>query len=309
MNNIRLGLVLQDDSMVTFTDCISFSFEKERYLPYAKADGRFLLKSKPSFSVWQVKKIHLWVNSLRRHCGIPDTLSIVCGKEGYVLSFSSRGYSLLLSQNEPYPEINANVTLDSLISKNLSVPEISCEQNTPNIEYIYVKEKSTVWDAVTAYSIKAVGNYPYIRGENIVFITPNMGNTIDLSSEKVIEEGSAIRSTQLLSTVNMADINGDYTYTRSDDTADQLGIVRNKYYPLDYQWLYSPDDGLKAKLDYAGRGVKELSMTFIGTSSVDIMDLISCPGVLGGKRVHYLKVWGNRQGLFTQLKSYEDAYK
>lgn len=309
MNNIKLEIVLQDGRIVTLTDCVSFSFEKERYLPYTKADGRFLLKSKPLFSVWQVKKLHLWINSFRRHCGIPDTLSLVRGKEGYMLSFSSRGYSLLLSQNEPYPEINANVTLDTLISKNLSVPEISCEQNTPQVGYIYVKEKSTVWDAVTAYSIKAVGNYPYIRGENRVCITPNMGRTIDLSSEKVIEEGSAIKSTQLLSTINMADINGDYSYTRSDDTAVQLGIVRSKYYPLDYQWLYAPDDGLKAKLDYAARGVKELSMTFIGTWGEDIMDLIKCSGVLGGRRVHYLKVWGNRQGLFTQLKSYEDAYK
>ncbi len=308
MNSVKLQIVMQGGGFIFFTDCISFTFEKERYLHYSKAEGRFLLKTKPAFLAWQITKIYLWINDVRRHCGIPDSLSVVLGKEGYVLSFSSRGYSLLLSQNEPYPKINSNVTLDTLISKNLSVPEISCEQDTPQVGYIYVKEKSTVWDAVTAYSVKAVGNYPYIRGENKVCITPNVGGEIDLSDVNVIEDGLGLKSTQLLSTVNMADINGEYSYTLSDNTAAQIGIVRNKYYPMDYQWLYSPSDGLKAKLDYAARGVRDHSVTYIGTLGEDIMDLIST-GALKGRRVHYLKIWGNRQGMFTMLKSYEDSYK
>lgn len=308
MNSVKLEVVMQGGGFIFFTDCISFSFEKERYLPYAKAEGKFLITSNPGFSVWQVIKLCLWINGVRRHCGIPDTISLVCGKEGYVLSFSSRGYSLLLSQNEPYPEINSNVTLGSLISKNLSVSEISWEQNTPQVGYIYVKEKSTVWDAVTAYSVKAVGNYPYIRGENKVCITSDGSGETDLSSVNIIEEGSGIKSAQLLSTINMEDINGEYSYTRSDETAAQLGIVRNKYYPLDRQWLYNPDDGLKAKLNYAARGVREVSIVYIGSLGEDIMDKIKS-SILGGRRVHYLKVWGNRQGMFTLLKSYEDAYK
>lgn len=308
MNEIRVELVMQDNKRHSEYDCISFSFEKERYLPYTKAEGRFLLKQKPDFSVWQVKGINLWINNFRRHCGIADMININCGKEGYILSFSSRGYSLLLSQNEPYPKINTDVTLETLISRNLSVPEISWQDNTPQVGYIYVKEKSTVWDAVTAYSIKAVENYPFIRNENKVCITNNVGDNINLSSKEVIEEGSAMKSTQLLSTVNMADINSEYSYTRSDSTASQLGIVRNKYYPLDYQWLYAPDDGLQAKLDYASRGVKELSMTYIGTAREDIMDKIQT-GYLSGKRVHYVKVRGSKYGMFTTLKSYEDPYK
>ncbi|MBO5448278.1 MAG: hypothetical protein J5994_03010 [Ruminococcus sp.] len=305
--NCVLKTEMSDGSEVTFEGCISFVFEKDMYIPYTKASGRFYLRIGESFSPADIRKIRLYIGGELRHCGLPDSVSLSERPEGKILSFTSRGFTVLLVQNEPYPKINSDVDLGSLITKNLIHPEIGYESSTPQVGYIYVKEKSTVWDAVTAYSIKAVGNYPYIRGTNTVSCTA-AGGEKDYSGVLWTEREETLSSSQILSEVNMADADGQYVYSAADDMAQQLGIVRRKYFPLDRQWLYSPESGLRARLSYCARMSKGISAAYEGSVGEDIMDTAVNAGAMSGKRINSLRIWGNYRGVFTKIRAYEDRY-
>lgn len=303
----ELRLVLKNGTQKDLVCCIGFSFEKELYMPFTKASGRFYTDEKMDFNAWDIMTIELYINGILRHSGMPDDLKIHPYAGGSCVDFSSRGYTLLLMQNEPYPKINTNVTLKSLVERNLTVPQIICEDPTPEERYIYVKEKSSVWDAVTAYSIKALGNYPYIRGCNNVCVKIGSRNDINLSACNIIDEGTTLDTTNILSDVHMIDTDLELQYDAHDRAAVDIGMVRSKYYPLDQQWLYSPDIGLNAKLNYSNRGIRSSFLTYCGALGEDIMDTAKYCS-LDGKRISYVRVWGNKNGIFTTLKAYDDRY-
>lgn len=308
MISARCILTLTSGEEKILDRCVSFTFDKELYMPYTKAAGKFYLADGEDISAMEIARIGLEIGGVKRHEGIPCSVQVISQPQGKMLTFLSQGYTVLLMQNEPYPKINSDMDLGNLITKNLNVPEISWEENTPQVGYIYVKEKSTVWEAVTAYSVKATGNYPYIRGTNKVCVTMCEAQTVDLSGIRVISAGTGVDTSLILSKVNMADINDEYSYTAEDSRAADYGIVREKYFPLDYQWLYSPEEGLAAKLNYLGRGVKERSVVYIGSCGEDLMDRAVNCGSLGERRINAIRIWGNSSGVFTRLKCYEDAY-
>lgn len=303
----KLRLLLKDGTQRDFKTCIAFSFEKELYMPFTKASGIFWSDVSVNFGAWDVMTVQLFINGELRHSGMPDSLKLSSYAGGTRIDLSSRGYTLLLMQNEPYPEINTNVTLKSLVEENLTVPQITCEDPTPEERYIYVKEKTSVWDAVTAYSIKAVGNYPYIRGCNDICVTIGERSNFNLSSCDIIDEGTALDTSNILSDVHMIDADFELQYDAHDSSAVDIGIVRSKYYPLDQQWLYSPDVGLNAKFNYSNRGIRSSFLTYAGALGEDLMDTANnCS--LDGKRISYVRVRGNKNGIFTTLKAYDDRY-
>lgn len=302
-----LKLILKNNTYRILENCLSFSFEKELYMPFTKSSGRFFLPSAADFDVRNVMTVELYLDGILRHCGLPDNITIRPYAGGRIISFVSRGYTLLLMQNEPYPEINTNVTLKSLVERNMTVPQIVCEDPTPTERYIYVKEKSTVWDAVVAYSIKALGNYPYVRSTNTVCVNIGSRGVINYSSSTLIDEGRALDTSNILSDVHMIDEDLGVQYDAHDQDAEDIGIVRSKYYPLDKQWLYSPQTGLQAKLDYSNRAIKQSFFTYTGCLSEDIMDTIQGTA-LNGLRISCIHTWGNKNGIFTTVSSYHDRY-
>lgn len=304
----ELTLITKSGSRWAYKNCVSFNFEKEMYTPYTKATGLFYSSASSNPSVNDVKTVVLSINGAVRHIGLPDNVRIIYKNGFRLISFSSRGYTLLLGQNEPFPKINSNVNLSSLIFNNITSTHITCEVNTPVINYIYVKEKSTIWDAVTAYSIKAVSNYPFISGTNKVMVNYGSTNTFNYSDVDIIDKQYDLNTSLLLSDVNMADLEGEYTTSKTDTNATSIDIAREKYYLLDRQWLYSPETGLKAKLDYADRGIKTEAFSYIGTMGEDLMDrIVGCP-ISYGMRINALKIYGNSRGVFTKLICYNDKY-
>lgn len=305
---ITLKLILKNNTYRTLDCCMSFSFDKELYMPFTKARGKFFLPTAADFDVRNVKTIELYIGGTLRHSGMPDNISIrPYAGSGRVISFVSRGYTLLLMQNEPYPEINSNVDLRSLVERNMTVPQIICEDPSPTVNYIYVKEKSSVWDAVVAYSIKALGNYPYIRSTNTVCVEIGSRGTVNCSNCTITDEGRVLDTSNILSDVHMIDEDLGVQYDAHDPDAVDIGIVRSKYYPLDRQWLYSPQTGLQAKLDYSNRAIKQSFITYTGTLGEDIMDTISGTS-LNGLRISRIHTWGSKDGVFTTIYAYHDRY-
>ena len=135
--------------------CTGFVFEKALYVPYTRFSGIFYEDGIPDISALDVVGVRVRLGGVEIHSGLADEVSIERFGRGNRVRVNSRGYTLLLAQNEPYPRINTNVTLKSLCQTNLSSPYITYEDPTPVVSNIYINEGSTVWEAAVAYCIKA----------------------------------------------------------------------------------------------------------------------------------------------------------
>lgn len=288
--------------------CLGFVFEKALYVPYTRFVGSFYEDGLPDISALDVVgvRVRLGVNEI--HSGLADEVKIERYGRGHRVRVTSRGYTLLLAQNEPYPRINTNVTLKTLCQTNLTSPYITYEDPTPVVGNIYVNEGSTVWEAAVAYCIKARGYYPFIRGKNMVRMTAGTRNTIDYLGVKKLSVVSSLDSRYLLSDVYMKELGDTYPYEAHDASAARMNIVRTRYYPLDMQWLYDPQVGLQHKLDYSNKGVRKVGMTYMGWLGEDLMDKASGESTLTGKNINYVKVVGGRKGITTTVMCYNDRY-
>ena len=94
--------------------CLGFVFEKALYVPYTRFVGSFYEDGLPDISALDVVgvRVRLGVNEI--HSGLADEVNIERYGRGHRVRVTSRGYTLLLAQNEPYPRINTNVTLKTL---------------------------------------------------------------------------------------------------------------------------------------------------------------------------------------------------
>lgn len=291
----------------TFTKCLGFVYEKALYVPYTKFTGEFFCDGAADISACDVLKVKAALDNTEIHFGMPDSVSFERCAYGYRVRVSSRGYTLLLAQNEPYPRINTNVTLQSLCTANLTHSQITYEDPTPQVANIYVKEGSTVWEAAVAYCIKASGAYPYIKGRNKVMMTTNGAGTVSYSGCTVTRHFDSIDTSMILSDVYMKELGDTYPFEAHDSSAAQMEIVRTRYYPLDMQWLYDPQVGLQHKLDYSNRAVRAEGMTYSGWLHEDIMDKAT-GGLLAGRRIDRMRITGGKKGVFTTVWAYDDRY-
>ena len=288
--------------------CTGFVFEKALYVPYTRFSGMFYEDGLPDISALDVVGVRVRLGGVEIHSGLADEVSIERFGRGHRVRVNSRGYTLLLAQNEPYPRINTNVTLKSLCQTNLASPYITYEDPTPVVSNIYINEGSTVWEAAVAYCIKATGYYPFISGLNTVRMTAGTRRVMDYSGVKKLSVVSSLDSRYLLSDVYMKELGDTYPYEAHDASAARMDIVRTRYYPLDMQWLYDPQVGLQHKLDYSNKGVRKVGMTYMGWLGEDLMDKASGESTLTGKNINYIKVAGGRKGITTTVMCYNDRY-
>lgn len=288
---------------------ISFRFVRERYTPYTQCTGTFI----GDVEVSLVSSIKLYYNDRILHYGMADSIKKNYKNGRYIVSFMSRGYSMLLGQNEPKPGIRSKVNLANLMSENTHIPNVTCQAYTQQVNYIYAKEKSTIWDAICAYSYKAYHSYPYIRNTNVVYASaPSEPQGFNYNTENVVSLGEGVSTSGMLSKLYMSDTEGEYTYTQESSVASDYSIVRTKYYPLDKQWLAAPEDGLKSKLNYSNKGVYSAWLVYPGHNFENLMDKADHSQLkYAFMRAEYIcgvEVFGNKNGVFTKISIYRDSY-
>lgn len=209
-----------------------------------------------------------------------------------VVKFISYGWSSLLGQNEPVPGMNYGVDLASLGALNVQIPNVTYESGTDTVNYIYVKEHSTVWDAVTAYGMKAYGRMPYIYGTNEVRVRAPQVVSRTYGEAEIVSEGEIADRRGMHSKVYMADADGQYTAYAVDQAAVDDGIVRERYYALDRQWLASPQMGLRLKLRQAHKRSRMHLLVKTGYSGEELYDKYVISGrseperIIGGIEVN-----------------------
>lgn len=294
---------------VRLDKCIYFSLDKERYTPYTCFNGTFMI---PEYYE-EVISIKFYIDDNELHYGSVDMSKMTFKKGYYRLDISSRSYTLSLGLNQPKPQINSSVSLSNLLSRNVTLKNISCEEDTKTINYIYVLENSTLWDAVVAYSLKAYGTYPFVYKTNEIRVTvPSNAVSRDYAINSVIEKYNGSSLSNLISHIHMRDTDGNYeTYNLSDNYAIFRDIIKHKQIPLDKQWLADTDKALTSRINYAKRAAKYKGMKVIGYSGEELFDKFTYKygdQTYTNSTIHRLNISGSNNTVYTTMYQYIDAY-
>ncbi len=290
---------------------ISFRFTKEAYTPYTKLSAVFSTETiafTPFGNPSEYAEVVFYVDSYPVHQGIIDSFKIV--KENGIERgiVTSRGFTSLLLENQLEPGLYTNISVNKLMNNYYKLPNVTHEDsNTEN--YIFVKNGSSMWDALVSMAYKVHGTYPYIRGMNKVMltaVTPEKKLVFDEST--LLDYGSEIRTTKIASDYHMADIDNTYDkYSYTNPESAEKGIVRHRYFDLDRRFLYEPEQALYFRDAIAMRGWKRKFCTYSGYKREDLYDTVTFGDVENGI-IKAIEITGDRNGIKTELSVYEDRF-
>lgn len=289
------------------TEAVSFVYVKERYTPYTFFSGVFKGNCVPS----EINGVRLYLGSRSMHYGTAD--SVICEKKNgaRLISVKSYGFSMLLGQNQSEPGIISQPDLGTILGRNLPIHGLSYESNTKTVNYVYIDPKTTIWDAVCVYAMKAYGTYPFIFGSNSVRCNRYGNNSFDHSGKRITSVRKGQKLTNLISHGFTDDLDGNWTITRTNDFAVSKHITKQKYYEKDKEWVYDLNDELKYKLNYADRGRVYGAFRYYGYSGEELLDRVSVSAgglTLSGAEIDRIEIKGSSGGIFTELSAYTDSY-
>lgn len=299
-----LKLFKTQESFTDFEKCVTLRFEKERYTPYSTLSCIFV--NDGNFSGYAYKA-RLSIDGASIHYGPVDSFECYLENGISYVKLTSRGFSMGLSQNQPRPQMNLNVNLQSLIDSNITIPHVACQQDTVTANYIYVKENSSLWDAIVALGQKTYGEYPFIYSENTIRLTKPSDSSVNYSAKSIAKQGSGLRLLSLVSHYHMKDTEDEYSFSYENPSASAYEIVRHKYMNLDRQWLADPDSGLAHKGHFSEKGIRYSFVRLCGFCPTDLRNDVVIPDG-STKEVSRIRYDYSQKGFFTTLWFYDDAY-
>ncbi len=304
-----VGLKVKNSNTYSTTNIIALKFTKERYTPYTLLTGKVWL----SCVADEVQSISLSVDNVPIHFGIPDSLEHEFSNGRHIYSFSSRGYTSALTYNQPTPGLYSNATLASILSGEITLPNISFEYMTDSINYVYINDNDNMWDGAVAFARKFCGDYPYIFGPNTVRVT-RFSNlpTVTIPKEKIVSECVGEDYSRMISDLKMRDVDGNYnSFTMTDTDAVNRDIIRHRHIAFDRQWLSNQDEALKSRIDYSMRGFRYKKICYEGFSKEDLRQYVNAEGqsfTISQKEISKLTLSLSQKGVFTTLWFYDDRY-
>jgi hypothetical protein len=256
------------------------------------------------------KKVVLTIDDKVVHSGLVDTSSIERLPGYNTVSITSKSFTVLLCQNQLEPGIKSSISLNSLIDSFITIPEISHQDDSTTINYIYVKQSSSLWDAVVNLTHKLNAGHPYVCNNNTVMVSPKENPfSLNLTKEVVTSSGFGMDTTKVVSDIHMQDVDGAYdTYNLNNPVANQLNVVRHKHIDLDRQYLSNPQDALVHKVNFSMRGYHFAYATYEGYSGEDICDYVNFYNYFSNTRVSKLEINGGNGNVTTKVYAYIDNY-
>jgi hypothetical protein len=291
----------------TLDEVLSFKVVKEYYTPYTTLTATAVCSTNVSLSF---KKVELVLNGRTIHCGLLDTSVINKTLEYNTITITSKSFTSLLCQNQLEPGLKSNLTLSSLMESFITLPEISYENNTTEVNYIYVKSNSTLWEAVVNLTHKINNGHPYVRENNKVMVSlDSNAYALTLTESMAISTGSGLDTRNIISHIHMQDINGTYsTYNLTNNKSGAFNIVRHKHIDLDKQYLSNPDDALTHRINFSMRGYYYVYATYNGYHGEDIGDYLNLYNYYPKCRVSKVEITGKDGNVFTKVSAYTDNY-
>ncbi len=305
MTSFRLVLTCFDRSEITLTEAESFVYKKERYTPHAFLSGIFIGECDPT----AVREVRFYCGTKYLLYGAAD--SMVCEHRNgrAVIRLRCYGFTKLLGQNYAVPGIISQPDLGAILTDR-GIRGLSYQTVTNTVNYVYINEKTTIWDAVRIYSMKAHNTHPFIYNNNTVMCTPIYQRTVACPEGDIVSWSEGQELGNLLSDVYTQDLNGDWSFHRENSFATDHYIRRKKYYPLDREWVYDLNDELKYYMNYSDRGRQFITLIRKGYGNEDLLDIESftLPDGEHSHEVSSLTITGSAKGIFTELGFYFDSY-
>lgn len=299
--------LIHSEGQIELTEAVSFTFIKERYTPYTYFTGVFKGSCIPN----KITSVRFFCGGKMIHEGIADSIVSEVRNGVKLISVKSYGFTMLLGQNQSEPGIISSPDLTKLISINLPIYKVNCESGTNTVNYVYINEKSTIWDAICIYAMKAYGTYPHIRGTNTVRCTRTGTSNFSYNDEKILYTKRGVKLTNLISHSFTNDMSDEWSYSRVNSYAVERNITKYKYYALDKEWVYNLNDENAYKMNYSDRGREYTEFCYSGYKSEDLLDrvTVSSEGIdLGNMEIDRIQISGSSKGIFTSISCYSDSY-
>lgn len=287
------------NKIITLDKIINFNFKKDYYVPYTNMSANCVTDDEFD----DVAEAELVIDGKILHRGLIDGLKTYFNNGHRCMSFKSRGKSVLLLSNELSEGILSGASLPLIMGKK-NIQGVNFESYNTSTNYIYVSEHASMWEALTNTCLKLKGGFPYIKGANTVCFTKDIPKQISL--QNIIATGEGSDFSKAISTVYMKDLEDKYSIFKTDSQVTAMGIVREKYLPLDRQWLADSDTGLKYRINFALRGSQYRYLTYRGYKGEDILDRIS--NLTSDNQISRIDICYTKSDLKTTIYFYKDRY-
>lgn len=304
---ITLRLYNTDSGYKEYHDCITFSYEKERYTPYTKLSAVFYGEIDPE----NIASAAFYLDDKLKHLGTPD--KIVCRRKDGARTFSilSYGYTMLLGQNQSEPGIMREATLSKIVELNLPIYGVSSQSSTKSVNYIYIEDKTTIWDAACVYAMKAYGTHPFINGANEIRCSKENAVIFTYDSADIVECEKCAGSANLISDAYTTDLEDNWSFSRTNSFAKERHITKRKYYGRQSDFLYDLNDQLKLRMNYADRAREYGMFTYRGYKGEDLLDKgtfeIGSLYMMAAE-IDRIKIRASDGSVLTSLYFYKDPY-
>lgn len=288
-----------------FGKILSFSFRKDTYQSYTSFSAKFYGDIPAPENV---SEILFGIDDRVIHHGLADNISVTTSVGGSLVSVSSRSFTSLLIQNQIETGLKTNISINDLMNSFYILPYVTHEDSSEK-SYIYVKGNSNMWDGIVNLTYKIHGTYPYIRGTNYIRMTAvENPSSFEYPDSQIISRGIATAEKKLMSDFHMSNLSGDFgEFELSDNDVISHNIVRHRFFELDRQFLYSPQQALEYRSKYASRGRRKIFCTYSGYNGEDLSDLATFGTVQNG-RIGSLTVSGSSSGIITEIGIYMDKF-
>jgi len=304
--NIKIKIKKTWGQELEYDRVMTFGFCKDIYLPYTELRAAFQVSDDVKGD-WC--EISLLIDGKTLHHGLVDTLDCYIMNGERICSLTSKSFTSLLIRNQIELGMYPNVSLNTLMSGFYSIPNVTHENSSDTGNYIYIRKNATMWDGIVNLAYKLKGTHPYIRGTNEVRISyVQSPEDFSFSDGEIVRSGVRYDNTRLTSGFHMQNIAGQYgDFDLTDYEVIGNKIVRNKYFDLDRQFLYNPQEALQFRQKFDRRGWRQQYCRYSGYRGEDLTDMFSFTG-FNGRRITYVSVTGNQNGIFTELAGYEDGF-
>lgn len=301
MSSMKVNLYNSSGTKSVYEKIKHFSFFTDVLIPYTFLKASL---SSPNIAGSDYSRAELEIDGKVIHCGFIDTISSSDKNGIFEISFVSKGFTALMTQNYIVPGMYTNISFNDLMDTYVDFPFITHEQNDEKVNYIYVKDDRSFWDSAANLAYKLKGTYPYITECCKVNITiPTVKSEINVENRMINEFGIKSDYRRLVSDIYMQDADGEYEkYHLHNSSCDGINIMRKRQIPLDRQYLYDPPKALEYRRDYVMNKIKHRYIEVRGYPGAELYNTLTASGYgITQEDIKRIEIRGSEDGTATRI--------
>ncbi len=111
-----------------------------------------------------------------------------------------------------------------------------------------------------------------------------------------------------MSHFHMSNINEEFgEFDLEDSSVIAQNIIRHRFFDLDRQFLYNPQQALEYRSKFASRASERIFCTYSGYKGEDLSDLATF-GFAYNERIGAVTITGSSDGIITEISTYRDKF-